>query len=133
VSDEPRRRILERRARFVTAAIASAGLAACRPCLSMVPPDGDARVDAGEADATTQADAAAQVDAASPDTGSPPPPVPCLSPMIADTGTQDTLTPDAGSQGSMADVGPAPMPCLKIAPPKHPPKACLDVPFEPGS
>ncbi|MBL8718901.1 MAG: hypothetical protein JNL79_23160 [Myxococcales bacterium] len=128
MSDEPRRRILERRARFVTAAIASAGLAACRPCLSIEPLDGDARFDAGGADATTQPDAAAQVDAGSPETGSPPP-VPCLSPVPADTGTQ--AIPDAGSQGSAADAGPAPMPCLKIAPPKAPPKACLDVPYEP--
>lgn len=125
MSDEPRRRILERRARFVTAAIASAGLAACRPCLSMAPPDGQAE---GAADATAEADTE------SADTGGQPPPVPCLSPMLADTGSVDTGAPpnDGGSQGNKADAqGPAPMPCLKIAPPKPPPKACLDVPYEP--
>lgn len=130
MSDEPRRRILERRARFVTAAIASAGLAACRPCLSMVPPDGDAQADAGGADATAQAEAT------SPDTGTPPPPMPCLSPMVPDTGTADTgtSTADGGSQAHKPDAqGPAPMPCLKVAPPKPqpPPTVCLDVPYEP--
>lgn len=124
MSDEPRRRILERRARFVTAAIASAGLAACRPCLSMVPTDPPPDGPSG-ADASADATGSNGVSDAGTDTGLPP--VPCLSPMIADTGTTDPSPAlDGGSQGKQPDAGPPPMPCLKIAPP--PPKACLDVP-----
>lgn len=107
MSDELRRKILERRARFVTAAVASAGLAACRPCLEVVPPDDGVSSDAavGDAGPGHVGGADASVDAV---------PIPCLSVPPEDTGIADA-GPDT------KEAGPKPRPCLKVAP-----KACLD-------
>jgi len=101
--DNPRDRILARRARFVGAALATAGLAtggmqacgAAQPCLSVVAPESE---DAGT-------DAASSVPTAtSPEpseTGTPvstePPPDVCLSPP------EEELPPDV---------------CLRAAPPR---------------
>jgi len=102
-SPETKNKILARRAKFIAAAVTSAGLLGCgskaEVCLSMV------------ADTGSDGDA-------SDDTISDTRPQPCLDPVV-DTGVTDTgpsvcLSPmeDTGSDSS-ADTGPAP--CL--APP----------------
>ena len=105
MSDEARKRILARRARFVAAAIASLGVASCdkpQPCLSVtaIPPPSTSTKEAPEA-----------VDASAPDTTAP------------DTATEDTLDAnEAGASDAIIDVRPETTkatPCLKIAPP-HP-------------
>ena len=130
MGDDPRKRILERRARFVAAAIASAGLAGCeRPqsCLQVITPVPEA-MDAGKA-----TNDASEVDTAPDATAATPPqpcldvaPMPCLSPMPPpppDAGaTKDTGSKAGGT--SKPDAGPPPMPCLKVAPPTP----CLDMP-----
>jgi hypothetical protein len=104
-SSDSRRRILERRAAFVAAAIASMGAAGCQPqvCLSPV------------ADEKTSKPAAP--DAAPPPAveAGPEPclseaPMPCLSPppVIVDAGPPPKPMPDAGAK---------PHPCLKMPPP----------------
>lgn len=101
--DDPRARILARRAKYVALALAGAGLTACgstsEVCLSIVAPDAaDEAGDGGDADA-----AEAQV---------------CLSPVMdtgadgdADATPQPCLDPifDAG------DADTTPQPCLDIA------------------
>lgn len=112
MSDELRRKILARRARFVTAAIASAGLAACRPCLDVAPPDDGVRPDAPTAKDAGPTDGGAE-------------PVPCLDVPPPDTGVplDMGLPPDTGvADAGAKETGPAPRPCLKVASPK----ACLD-------
>lgn len=89
--DDARKRILERRARFVAAAVASLAVGGCerpQPCLSAVPLE---TRDSGTADTSAAGSATVQQEEA--DTGapmpclSPPPmmttatPAPCLSPM----------------------------------------------------
>lgn len=113
VSDDARRRILERRAAFVAAALASVGVAACdrsapRPCLEPLPAN-ETR-DAHPADAA--AAPAPQTSNGAPDAPGPQP-LPCLNVWIP--------PPDA-----------APMPCLsEPATPPHPPGAapCLAPPL----
>lgn len=96
--------ILRRRARFITVALASVGLAgsleSCKrepqPCLS--PPISDPEPTAE--------------------------PTPCLS--VAQPEDAGTETPtDAGTE---EDAGPPPQPCLSpVAPDKPPPRPCLSV------
>lgn len=100
---DARRKILERRAAFVAAALASMGAVSCQPqvCLSAVADDASPRP-------------------TPPDTSSPPvpeevgpaaclseAPMPCLSPppMIVDA-----------APPRKPDAGPKPQPCLKMAP-----------------
>jgi hypothetical protein len=107
MGDDARRRILERRAKFVAAALGAAAVASnCKaePCLSAVPTE-SAKPKPAPEDASV----------APADTGPLEQPMPCLSeaPMPP---------PDA----------PKPMPCLKIAPPRDAgpkapkPEVCLD-------
>lgn len=124
MSDDVRQKILARRARFVTAAIASAGLAACRPCLDVAPPDDGPR-DAGAADAADASKSVPSV-SAEPFDASGPQAAACLTPMVFDAGAPsdvggagsgaagDAATPDAAPK----EVGPKPHPCLKVAPGK---------------
>lgn len=131
--DDAKKAILARRARFIAAAVMSAGIgASCdkdphpQPCLSV------AITDAG-------ADPRPTVCLS-------PPPTPCLSVAIepdagaaiedggpSDAGPSDAGPNDAGSR----DAGPRPVPCLSKRPPPPPPpvpclsparpKVCLDV------
>lgn len=120
MSDDARKLILQRRARFVAAAVASVGMGAgCEKesapplmCLSQIQPPADSG-----ATENSGADTGAQVT----DTG--PPPMPCLSVSTATPANDPALPPGDNA----VDGGPAPapclspMPCLKIAPPpqKH--------------
>ncbi|MBK7395903.1 MAG: hypothetical protein IPJ34_06240 [Myxococcales bacterium] len=115
--DDARRKILERRSRFVAAAISTIAIGceppAPQPCLKTAPPDAMSAPDEGVAE-----------DASAPEEDATTVPQPCLSPQVClspvpppDTGPPDTGTPDV-----------KPHPCLKIAPPKKDagPKVCLD-------
>ena len=93
---DPKHVILARRAKFVAAAVASAGLVtACsshaEACLSL------AQNDTGAVDGTADG---SSTDTGSTDTG----PTPCLTP-VEDTGTRDAS--DGGDTG--------PTPCLDVA------------------
>ena len=94
MSDDARRHILQRRARFLAAAVATVGIGSvsCKPqpCLSQVQPPHDA---------TPAEDAAPEVEGTS-----DPHPEPCLSVALPEDD---------------ADAGPKPMPqpCLKVMPP----------------
>ena len=99
MSDEARKKILERRTKFVAAALASVAVtASCdrkpgispEPCLSV-----PISVDSGATDAGAEAAALEPIE---------PPPQPCLSAL-------PLPQEDAG-----APTAP-PMPCLKVAPP----------------
>ena len=102
MSHDARRKILDRRATFVAAAIAS--MTACErkpgispePCLSAPPITVS---DTGTTDAGATEDTSGSSEA---------PPLPCLSPMPPDTGVAPTPTAQ--------DAGPKPHPCLKVAP-----------------
>ena len=122
MSDDARKLILQRRARFVAAAVASVGIGAvsCEKeapppvvCLSQIqPPVDSGAIENSEADTGTTAT----------DTG--PRPMPCLSVSTAQPPANDpALPPDDNSVDSGTPPAPClapPMPCLKIAmPPKH--------------
>ncbi len=118
MSDDARKAILSRRARFVAAALTAVGTSAmdgCKPqpCLEPTPVDAEMRAapaDAGTAPVDKKSDAAEETMAppepclkiAMPQDAGPPP-MPCLS--VA-------LPPDGG---------PVPMPCLSPMPPKKDP------------
>lgn len=98
-----RERILARRAKFIAAAIASAGAIGCsddttaQVCLE---PMFDGGSDTGSADANADTK-----------------PMPCLDPVV-DTGVMDAT--DSGvsdTNNTDADPDTGPMPCLKMPPP----------------
>ena len=106
MSDDARSKIVQRRARFLAAAVATVGIGAVscspRPCLSQVQPRTDATPsyeDSGTITTPTASDADV-------------PPQPCLS----------VLPPDED---------PAPHPCLSVSPPQPDPDAgpqpCLKI------
>ena len=114
MSDRTRRTILERRAAFLAAAVASIGAAsACdelskaRACLSATA-DPSARPLAPPADAAP----AAPPDDGPPDEG---PPMPCLSIAVP------------ADAAPIACLGPMPLHDAGSGPPKPKPKACLSV------
>lgn len=130
MSDDVRKKILERRTKFVAAALASvAATASCEhkppisaePCLSAPPM---------EVDASPPGPDAAGPDAAGPDaTAHEPAPAVCLSPMPppkpplddAGVGPKPAPVPCLSQQPPLPpppDAGPKPQPCLKVAP-KH--------------
>jgi len=129
-SKQSRSTILNRRARFVGLALASAGVAmgseAC-VCLSVAPPP------------TEQRDAGAQPCLSEPaivnDASAP---VPCLShrppadaapapPPGVDAGTEIDPGIDAGTAVVPQDAGPGPIACLD---PQFPPTVCLSLPID---
>lgn len=118
--DDARRKILERRSRFVAAAISTIAIGCERPppqpCLSPIAPDD---IGSGPDDAAPDASTAAEDATTYPHPSVTTPP--CLTPMPnpPDAGPPkpDAATPDA-----------KPHPCLKVAPPKKDagPHVCLD-------
>lgn len=109
MSEESRRKILERRAAFVAAALATVGAASCERnplvCLSPVPNE-----DLRDSGATTSPDTAPPEVDARPDVA--PMGVPCLSvAMPRDAGVPDTKPPPKPPKP------PPPQPCLKMPPP----------------
>jgi hypothetical protein len=101
---EAKSKILARRARFLAAAAASAGIVACSSADDGTP----APTDSGSA-----ADTAASDTGTSSDTG----PMPCLTP-VAETGVLDSDTDsasDSSASDTASDTDTGPMPCL--APP----------------
>jgi hypothetical protein len=97
---EAKSKILARRARFLAAAAASAGIVACSSADDGTPTPADS----GATDSA--------VDTSMSDTG----PMPCLEPLedtgVLDSGS-DTFVPDSATDTGEKDTGP--MPCL--APP----------------
>jgi hypothetical protein len=89
--DDARKRILERRARFVAAAVTTFAASACerpQPCLSAVPLEtrdsgnGDAQPAATQsATSSEETDAGAPMPCLAPPPATTPVPAPCLSPM----------------------------------------------------
>jgi len=105
---DARGKILERRARFLAAAVATVGIgtASCKPqpCLSQVAP---------QTDATSMPDDVAPEE---------PPPAPCLSVAYPEeSGAEpDALTaaspmPCLSQTPPPQDAGPKPQPCLKVS------------------
>ncbi len=101
---DARRRILERRARFVAAAISGVSLGCDRPlaCLDVEPVKHEMK------DAT----------AAPPASASASSPMPCLVPPKAEDAKP---IPCLGPPRPKVDGGAAPMPCLRVAPKVDPP------------
>jgi len=106
VSDDARKKILARRAKFVAAAVATIGIACGKepnpppqPCLSEPYNPGDAE------------------------------PLPCLTPVVADPpDPPDSGAPTDASTPKDADT--EPQPCLKVMPPRTDagkPTACLKI------
>lgn len=108
--DDARRRILERRAAFVAAALASLGAGCDHPQPTAVRDPAQHPLEADGGAASTE-DAAPPMPCLEvsepPDADAGPPPMPCLSPVY--------VPPDAG--GTVATPPPPPMPCLSIARP----------------
>src|SRR5438132_536450 len=109
MSDDARKLILQRRAKFVAAAVASVGIgaASCEKegpppnvCLSQAPTQVDSGATGSESDTGASTTAT--------DTGQPP--MPCLSVAYPDPPPDDPANP--------SDAGPPPQPCL--APPPQP-------------
>jgi hypothetical protein len=108
VSDDPKKMILARRARFIAAAVASVGVAC------------------GKTDTPPMVCLEPMI---VPDAGPPPTPTPCLSvapPVTAtppDAGESYTVAPSAVPDGG-------PQPCLRPGPPPKP-TPCLAPPLPP--
>lgn len=112
MSDDARRQILQRRARFVAAAVTSLGIAtSCgekpkpQPCLSQTAtPTSDAGPPPAE------------------DTGTAP--TVCLSVAPQEAGPEADIVSEPSPKPCLSqpppqqDAGPKPQPCLKVAPPK---------------
>lgn len=120
-SHDTRTKILARRAKFVAAAVASAGLVGCGSqaavCLSLVADSGSE--DGSVSDTRPQPCLDPVVDSGAPDAT----PEVCLSPVL-DTGvetaadsTTDSTARDADSSVTDAAEDTAPMPCLSPPPP----------------
>lgn len=119
MSDDAKKLILSRRAKFIAAAVASVGIACGKkeepphPCLS-VP---FLREDAGQPQPCLQP---VPPETTATDAGPQPIPAPCLSPM-----------PTAKDTEPKADAG-SPQPCLSVKPRPTPgPTPCLAPPLPP--
>jgi hypothetical protein len=117
MSEQAKQAILARRARFVAAALAAAGIGACetmrpQPCLSQVyvPPEAGPEAAIDDAGAATTAPNAPDATASTDATGA------------LDSGSSRDAGADPIPRPSVDAAPPGPMPCLSVSPK---PKPCL--------
>ena len=122
-----RQLILQRRARFVSVALAGVGLAwgtkGCSPCLSVAPPPEHPQVAVDPVDGGAEpSDGAAAEPMVCLEAPPEPPPEPCLEPAIC-------LSLVDPAQPCLSIAPPPSRPCL--SPPAPPPEACLKMLVDP--